>query len=89
MELFKKFLHNERAKEFLHCASMIPGSMRVGIILLSSTPGPRAVGNVILVGDAGAMADSLTGEGVFQALRSGELAAGCIPPYTERRPQQA
>lgn len=56
--------------------------------------GPRRVGRVLLAGDAAGLADPFIGEGIYYALRSGQLAAAAIqgllahrvePDWYERR----
>jgi flavin-dependent dehydrogenase len=52
-----------------------PQAVRAWSLPLASAPPPPAPPGVLALGDAGRFIDPLTGEGIFQALRSGELAA--------------
>ncbi|MBI5517123.1 MAG: geranylgeranyl reductase family protein [Deltaproteobacteria bacterium] len=52
-----------------------PEAVRVWSLPLASEPRPRDPDGLFSCGDAGRFIDPLTGEGIFQALRSGELAA--------------
>jgi geranylgeranyl reductase family protein len=48
------------------------------MIPLGPHDGPFANKNSLLVGDAAGLADPITGEGIYHALRQAEIAAGCI-----------
>lgn len=48
------------------------------MIPLGPRAGPFAVKNGLLIGDAAGLADPITGEGIYHALRQAELAARCI-----------
>jgi geranylgeranyl reductase family protein len=47
---------------------------------------PRAKGRVLLVGDAANLADPLTGEGIYYAVRSGKMAAEAIVAAIKHEP---
>lgn len=77
--LFHSFIHNSPVvKERFQSAQMQASSLRGWPIALGSFSGPRGSKNVVLAGDAGSMVDPLTGEGIYTALRSGELAANAF-----------
>jgi flavin-dependent dehydrogenase len=71
-----------RVRQLPHLARRLAGARReapvqaMGPLAYRVTP-PR-VGGVLLIGDAGGFYDPFTGEGVFTALRSAELAAETI-----------
>jgi geranylgeranyl reductase family protein len=48
------------------------------IIPMGGLPSNMGCGRVLLAGDAAGMVDSLTGEGISYAIRSGQIAAGAI-----------
>jgi flavin-dependent dehydrogenase len=92
-----------RLRQLRHVARRLAGAERVAPIralgpLAHRVEPPRA-GGVLLVGDAGGFFDPFTGEGVFSALRSAELAvetiaralragdvsAGALSAYERRR----
>jgi len=56
--------------------------VRVWPLPLAPAPWRRAEPGLLLVGDAAALADPLTGEGIWQALRSGQLAAEAVATET-------
>jgi flavin-dependent dehydrogenase len=71
-----------RVRQLPHLARRLAGAVRVAPVralgpLAHCTVPPRA-GGVLLVGDAAGFYDPFTGEGVFTALRSGELAAATV-----------
>jgi geranylgeranyl reductase family protein len=71
-----------RVRQLPHLASRLAGAVRVAPIralgpLAHRVEPPRA-GGVLLVGDAAGFYDPFTGEGVFTALRSAELAIETI-----------
>ena len=71
-----------RVRQLPHLARRLAGATRVAPIralgpLAHRVEPPRADG-VLLVGDAGGFYDPFTGEGVFTALRSAELAVATI-----------
>jgi len=73
--LFDRFLgrHPER---FAGARAVSP--VRVWPLPLAPAPWPRAEPGLLFVGDAAALADPLTGEGIWQALRSGQIAAEAV-----------
>ncbi|TNJ37153.1 geranylgeranyl reductase family protein [Chlorobaculum thiosulfatiphilum] len=74
--LFERFVSGSTpASEKLKRAVMEPGTLRAWPLPMGSLPGKRGRGNVLLTGDAGSFVDPLTGEGIFYALKSGQLAA--------------
>jgi geranylgeranyl reductase family protein len=77
--LFDIFLNQNRyMKRKFHKAHMIEGSFKGWPIPLGSRPIRRSHKNVLLIGDAGSFADTVTGEGIYYALRSGEYAAQAV-----------
>lgn len=70
-DLLSEFLVRKRAR--LGRAEMV-GKPRAWPLPLAPRPGPVTGPGVILVGDAGNFIDPLTGEGIWQALRTGMLA---------------
>jgi flavin-dependent dehydrogenase len=71
-----------RVRQLPHLARRLAGATRVATIrargpLAHRVSAPR-VGGVLLVGDAAGFYDPFTGEGVFTALRSAELAAETV-----------
>jgi len=78
-ELYRTFVEENRfAREKLGAARMVPKTMRGWSITFGSFPGPRGLGNVLLLGDAGSFIDTLTGEGIYYALEGGALAADVV-----------
>jgi len=74
--LYRAFLaHSPMIGDRLDRARMEDGTLRAWPIAMGTSPHPRGIGNAVLVGDAGSMTDPVTGEGIYGALRSGELAA--------------
>ncbi len=77
--LFDTFLEqNKSMKNRFNRTQMIGNSLKTWPIPLGSCSSKRSYENVILIGDAGSFADTLTGEGIYYALRSGEYAAQAI-----------
>ncbi len=78
-KLFDTFLEqNGFMRERFKHSQVIGNSTKTWLIPLGSRPSKRGHKNVLLIGDAGSFADPLTGEGIYQALRSGEYAAQAI-----------
>lgn len=76
---FKTFVEeNPFARQRLRSAEMREGTLKGWSIPFGSYKAKRARGNVLLLGDAGSFVDTLTGEGIYFALRSGELAAQAV-----------
>jgi geranylgeranyl reductase family protein len=71
-----------RVRQLPHLARRLAGATRVAPIHalgpLAHRVRPPRVGGVLLIGDAAGFYDPFTGEGVFTALRSAELAAETI-----------
>jgi menaquinone-9 beta-reductase len=71
-----------RVRQLPHLARRLAGAVRVAPIHalgpLAYRVHPPRVGGVLLIGDAAGFYDPFTGEGVFTALRSAELAAETI-----------
>jgi menaquinone-9 beta-reductase len=71
-----------RVRQLPHLARRLAGATRVAPISalgpLAHRVEPPKAGGVLLVGDAGGFYDPFTGEGVFTALRSAELAVTTI-----------
>ncbi len=71
-----------RVRQLPHLARRLAGATRVAPIRalgpLAHRVAPPKTGGVLLVGDAGGFYDPFTGEGVFSALRSAELAVATI-----------
>lgn len=87
--LFQSFIESSPAiRERLRSATMVGDSLKGWPIAMGSFPGPRGKGNVVLIGDAGSMIDPLTGEGIYTALRSGELSARALALYREGREEK-
>ncbi len=79
MRLFDAFLReNSSMRERFKNSQIIESSMRTSFVPLGPRLSRRGHENVLLVGDAGSFADPLTGEGIYQALRSGECAAQAV-----------
>ncbi|MBW1897783.1 MAG: geranylgeranyl reductase family protein [Deltaproteobacteria bacterium] len=77
--LFNIFLErNCFAREKLGNANMIENTLKGWPIPFGSLPSKRSRGNVLLIGDAASFVDTLTGEGIYYALRSGEYAARAV-----------
>ncbi|MCP4134641.1 MAG: geranylgeranyl reductase family protein [bacterium] len=70
--------NNKFMKEKLKDATMIKDSIQGFPLSLGSFPAKRSSHNVLLTGDAGSFIDSLSGEGINTALRTGEFAAMAI-----------
>ncbi|HWB59786.1 MAG TPA: NAD(P)/FAD-dependent oxidoreductase [Chthoniobacteraceae bacterium] len=66
-----------------------PGQSWRTITPLSRKPVPPTANNLLLVGDAARVIEPYTGEGIYYAIASGELAAKCLvqnlPPENYRR----
>jgi menaquinone-9 beta-reductase len=78
-ELFDIFVNrNPFAREKLANAEMRVGSFRGAHLSTGSMLMKRSRGTVLLVGDAAGFVDAMTGEGIYNAIRSGELAAMAI-----------
>ena len=78
-DLFYRFLERTSlARIKLKNAHMIDNSLKGCPLPIGSFPSERSYRNVLLVGDAASFVDSLTGEGIYYALRSGEYAAEAI-----------
>ena len=74
--LFEWFVtESAMASGKLKHAIMESGTLRAWPLPLGSFHGRRGRGNVLLTGDAGSFVDPLTGEGIYYALKSGQLAA--------------
>jgi geranylgeranyl reductase family protein len=69
---------NDLIKEKLAGARMVEDSLKGWPIPLLSCFTKRGRGNLLLIGDAGGFADPVTGEGIYQALKSAECAAKAI-----------
>src|SRR5262249_1436645 len=71
-----------RVKQLSHLARRLTGAARVAPIAslgpLAYRVAPPREGGVLLVGDAAGFYDPFTGEGIFSALRSAELAAQLV-----------
>jgi geranylgeranyl reductase family protein len=65
-------------RSILGPAARAEGSVRTWPIPGGFDPDALTIGRVLFVGDAGRLADPLTGEGIAQALHSGMLAARAI-----------
>jgi len=65
-------------REKLRKAHFLKNSFRGWPIPLGTFFPRRSHKNVLLLGDAGCFADSLTGEGIYYALRGGECAAEAV-----------
>lgn len=76
---FHKFINETPfiKDRFTH-AEMQKDSYKGWPLPLGSFPGKRSNKNVLLIGDAGSFIDPVTGEGIYKAMRSGELAANAI-----------
>jgi flavin-dependent dehydrogenase len=92
-----------RLKQLRHLAPRLAGMKPAGPLMvmgpLAYRVGPPRAGGVLLIGDAAGFFDPFTGEGVFTALRSAELAAdighralargdlsaAALAPYVEAR----
>ena len=76
---FAPFLEHLRHIEVLHAATPSPPASRLGgwlkMGMIGTTP---AQGTVFLVGDAAGLVNPLQGEGISQAMRSGQAAAQAI-----------
>jgi flavin-dependent dehydrogenase len=84
-DLFYRFLErNNQARIKLTNAQMIENSLRGCPLPIGSFPSERSYRNVLLIGDAASFVDSLTGEGIYYALRSGEYAAEAVDSTISR-----
>jgi len=84
--LFQSFVENSPAvRERLRSADMVEDSLRGWPITMGSFAGGRGKKNVVVIGDAGSMTDPMTGEGIYTALRSGELSARALDLHRGRR----
>jgi geranylgeranyl reductase family protein len=72
-DLLSEFLVRKRAR--LGRAEMV-GKTRAWPLPIAPRPGPVTGPGLILTGDAGGFIDPLSGEGIWQALRTGMLAGG-------------
>ena len=78
-KLFDLFLSKNRfARRKLKGAAMVEGSLKGWPLPTGSFPAKRGRGNVLLAGDAGSFIDPMSGEGIYYALKSGELAASAV-----------
>ncbi|MGB3129823.1 MAG: geranylgeranyl reductase family protein, partial [Dehalococcoidia bacterium] len=83
--LFYRFLErNSYARKKLKNAHMIENSFKGCPLTFGSFPSKRSYRNVLLIGDAASFIDVLTGEGIYYALRSGELAAQAMDETLHR-----
>jgi flavin-dependent dehydrogenase len=77
--LFHVFIRENRfLRGKLRKAQFIEDSFKGWPIPLATLFPRRGHKNVLLIGDAGCFADSLTGEGIYYALRGGECAAEAV-----------
>jgi len=84
-DLFAIFLEqNSFAQEKLKNACMVESTLKGWPIPFGSMPSERSSGNVLLTGDAASFVDTLTGEGIYYALRSGEYAAMAVSEALKR-----
>ncbi len=58
-----------------------PGAVRGSALAFNLLPFGIVKGNCLLAGDAAGLTDRLTGEGIYQAIVSGQLAARAITAY--------
>jgi geranylgeranyl reductase family protein len=77
--------YGKRLKQYnaKHTAARVPGLKREirthGYLLPCRLPGaPVQKGRVLLVGDAAGLVEAFTGEGIYWAIRSGQIAAASI-----------
>jgi geranylgeranyl reductase family protein len=77
--------YGKRLKQYdtKHTAARVPGVKREirthGYLLPCRLPGaPVQKGRVLLVGDAAGLVEAFTGEGIYWAIRSGQIAAASI-----------
>ncbi|MCP4134639.1 MAG: geranylgeranyl reductase family protein [bacterium] len=78
-ELFEIFIEkNKFAQAKLKNAVMVEKSFKGFPLTCGSFPSKRNAANVLLIGDAGSFIDPLTGEGIYYALKSGELSTIAI-----------
>ena len=56
-------------------------SLRAHSIPCRSKKGRYSNGNILLIGDSAGLTDGLTGEGIYYAIRSGQIAAKVITEY--------
>jgi len=85
---FDRLLERARATN-PHCAARLDGARRVGewyaVGGLRFGPGPPALGEVFLAGDACGTIEPFTGEGITMALATGLALAHCLGPVLEGR----
>lgn len=84
---FQRFVHDT-----VHAAPKLAdarqlGPARAASLLMGGWKGPVTRDNVALVGDAAALVNPLTGEGIMYALESGKWAAEAVDEALERRDQ--
>lgn len=78
-EIFDIFIkQNKYVKDRLKNARMVAGSLRGWPLHNGAFPSRRHQGNALLVGDAASFIDPISGEGIYFALKSGELAAAAV-----------
>jgi geranylgeranyl reductase family protein len=77
-ELWADLLQRPQLREVLGARAVARGPVRAWPIPTAFTPARLADGPVLYAGDAAAVVDPLTGEGIAQALETGMLAAGAI-----------
>jgi geranylgeranyl reductase family protein len=83
--IFNAFLKNNPfARQKLAGAKMVKGSYQGWPIPCGSFNSKRSASNVLLAGDAGSFVDNLTGEGIYYALATGELAARAAATVIKR-----
>lgn len=81
---FHKFINETPLiKDKFAYAEMQKNSYKGWPLPLGSFPGRRSNKNVLLIGDAASFIDPVTGEGIYKAMRSGELAADAISKTIE------
>lgn len=75
-----------------HTANRVPGTAiktvlrKHGYLLPLRRPGaPIQKGRAVLVGDAAGLVEAFTGEGIYWAIRSGQIAARCIARGQQER----
>ena len=84
-EAFHDFVRNHplARRNLLH-ARLREGTLTGWTLPSGSFAGRRAAANVLLVGDAASFIDPMTGEGIYSALKSGQLAADAIASAVAR-----
>jgi len=73
--LFRRFVRSHTGAGGRLGMARQDGPLRGGLIPMGPLFGKTATDGMMLVGDAAGFADPLTGEGIYYALRSGEMAA--------------